>query len=505
MGGLLKYAPYIFYLFIIIFSIGNGKALYSIEFTVNTSVPLGMAYDGRVLWIADQRTKNLYGYDVQDKRPIREVAIRIQGLRDIDFRYPHLITVYPNYLAVIDPITGNVVDRHILSSLDDPVSICLNAHDTDVAYIFNRSDSRVYRYHLKQKNFQGSFALQIKNPRAMTFYRNSLWVSDKGGRLNRVDPKNGEIISFLNLPPDSYGVSFLSGILHVSRPGNVQTVDFIETDNYVASNRKVFNFRGKISLRAPWSQKQRKQEPALGIHFTSFPFSPRQRYRRIQSVAHKGKNPLRFRRDRAGNAKGIASFDKNETTIDHQISVSFTVFDLTYIVNSQNRKQFFNRAPLTKELLQYIENIEMDSKLEKKFRPFLREWSKKEDARHPIELEPLFQKSGITNLFEKVYLARQAGIPARRVMVYSVSKKKYLVLFQFYAAPLGWLTISPEYNVQKPQEFPLGNDYIELYILDDIKIKPTPKSNKNENIKQNEQLINWAEIVVIDASKDGSP
>ncbi|MCB1146131.1 MAG: hypothetical protein KDK38_04960 [Leptospiraceae bacterium] len=472
------------------------SSISALEFSVGTSVPLGLTYDGRVVWIADARTKNLYGYDAEEKRPIRPVPIRISGLRDIDFLYPHLITVFPYHIAKIDPITGNVVEKTNLSKIADPVSIAL---DGEMAYIFNRADSRVYRFHVREKNIYGSFKVEVDNPRGMTYYRNYLWVIDKSGRVLKINAKSGETVSSIQLPDKSYGVTFIAGMMHISQPGSVRSIDFIETENYVASNLRELNFRGEIQIPLPWAAEQIKEEPELGLSLTAFPFSPRQRMRRIDAEP----SDLRFRRDAEGSSTAKVEVRQNTKTLRYSLKTSFSVYSLTYTLQKDSIAAYFKRKALSPALLEYLEIPENSQELQTRLSPFISQWDREDDSVHPYVLPERWQKWQLKSLSDQLYFARASGIPARYIQVFNIKENKTEIFLQMYFDPVGWVTLTPDYDLSRPKEFPFSNNYIELDIPDKLQFLPEPIPTESVPRVQKSRLI-WQNIVVIDSTNTGN-
>ena len=208
------------------------------DLQLDTKIPLGLAHDGQILWISDAQTRQLTGYDVGQKKRLATRTLAYD-VRDLAFWAPNLVTVAPNYVLVINPINGDLVDKIPLKGIADPVAIALDMHQ---AYIYNREDKKIYRVHLVDRMQFGSFTPEISSDiRSMTFYKGFLWAVAKDGKAYKISPSDGGQVSFLPLPEGCYGISFVDGGMYVARPGQVRSVDFIETESYVAAARR--NFR----------------------------------------------------------------------------------------------------------------------------------------------------------------------------------------------------------------------------------------------------------------------
>ena len=210
-------------------------SLFADDLQFETKVPLGLAHDGQILWIGDAQTRELTGYDVAQKKKLATRMLSFD-IRDLAYWAPNIVTVAPNYVLVINPINGDLVDKIPLKGITDPVAIALDMHQ---AYIYNRADKKIHRVHLVDRLQFGSFTPEITaDVRSLTFYKGFLWAIAKDGKAYKISPADGAQISFLPLPDSSYGIAFVDGGMYVARPGQVRSVDFIETENYVAAARR---------------------------------------------------------------------------------------------------------------------------------------------------------------------------------------------------------------------------------------------------------------------------
>ncbi|MCS6984495.1 MAG: hypothetical protein NZM25_05125 [Leptospiraceae bacterium] len=446
-----------------------------------------MAFDGKVLWVADNRQKTIMGYNFDEKMPVRPKAMTITAVRDLAFWYPLLVTAYPGYLAFINPVNADVVERVQLPTIQDPVGIAV---DKDLAYIADRNSGRIHRFHLKDRNFLGTFPLMVPRPRGMTFARGFLWIIDKEQRVYKVSVETGEILSFIPLPPDSYGLAFVGGTLYVSRPGEALSVDYIETENYVAALEKKYELRALLKLNLPWPKEQQEKEIKLSMRFVSLPQLVRQRLQRVDIRPH------HFRLQRLENGEAVVQLNAKTAYSEnpYRLTAQLSLYDFTHFFHSLNIKKYFEERELPEPVRDYLER-EALKKLEKSLAQNLREIKKELDGRHPIYILPKLKDYGFKSLEEEILAMRYLGIPARKALFWDSHEKKAKLYLQIYVAPVGWVTRTELYNPERPKEFPVSRTHIELFYPESLVIDPIPKNEKGEALPwQAEDLVVFQSI-----------
>lgn len=461
--------------------------------TTQAELPLGLAFDGKILWVADSRQKSLMGYDFDEKNYIRPKPITITAIRDLSFYYPHLITVYPNYLAFINPINGDVVERQQLTGLEDPVSVAVHQ---DIAYIAERKTQKIYRYNLKERVFLGTIPLFVNMPRGMTFFRGFLWLVDKENRVNKISPETGEILSYIPVVKDSYGVSFIAGSLYVSRPFEVVTVDYIETENFVASAEKKYEFRGLLQFVLPWPKEQMSKELKLNLRFSLLPNIVRQRIQKLQiHPAH-----FRLQRTEIGEHKVQINFKNEYSENPYRISGQVSLYNITYFFNSANMKLYFKETEIPEAARFYLEK-ESFRTYQNLLKENLRQIKKEFDGRHPIIILPKLSEFGFKSLPEEILALRHLGIPARSAVFWDRAAKKTKVYLQLYIPPMGWVTRSELYNPERPREFPLSHDHFELFYPESLSLEPLPRNEKGEVLPFSwEKIVEWQSLELAERS-----
>ncbi len=482
MGGMYKTKRA---LLLVLFSVVSFLSAEQIP--LESQVPLGMAFDGKILWVADSRLKTIAGYDFDEKSFIRPKPISISSLRDLAFWYPYLVTAYPGTIALLNPLNGDVVERISVSILRDPVSIATNG---DIAFILDRNDNRIYRYNLKEKNLYGGISLSASNPRGMTWFKGNLWLADKQGRAHKINPENGEIVGFIPLPPDSFGISFIGGTLYVSRPNEVRTIDYIETDNYVAASQKEFDLRGKIVFHLPWPEIQRQRESRLEISFESLPFNARQRHQRLKADP----TDFRFQRQEEGESFSLKDFKSGSGATQYRLSGVVSLFDLTHIFHSENIKQYHRKMQLPESVLRFISRENFNKDFVSKMKPAVKKLKNENEGRHPTSILPLLKNYDFVSLSEEIFALRSLGIPAREAVFFDMRQRKEQRFLQVYIQPVGWVTRGEAYSVERPREFPVGNYLLELYYPETVQVNPPPRDEQNKLLPIPQNILSFEDL-----------
>lgn len=469
--------------------------LFTDNIEIDSKLPLGLAYDGSILWVGDAQNRSLTGYDFTQKK-ILATRILPYGIRDLAFWQPHLVTVAPNFIYVINPINGDLVDKIPLKGIDDPVAIALDMHQ---AYIFNRADKKIYRVHLVDRMQFGSFTPEIDTDvRGMTFYKGFLWVITKDNKAIKLSPKDGTQVSFLPLPQSTYGIAFIDGAMYVSRPGQVRSIDFIETENYVAAAKRNFTLSAKLGVALPWSTEDRLRESKMVVRFAILPMTAHQRLTGLRA-----KPTTRFQRQEDGAYTSTITLEQKSTEKVHTYELQFqaTLFNLTHIFNGQLLRQYFKNPTLPDEVHAYLDLSSLNTNEKKIVDNFRNTWLKKNDGKHPIYAIAAVQKD--TSIDKKLHCAiyRALGVPCRKMLFYDLDKNHEKAYLQVFIQPTGWVTITDTYAHTKPKEFPVANNELELYSPESTYVHPKPRvSEKLPPPLPASELLNFSAIRVITSS-----
>lgn len=447
-----------------------GPGLWAQDIRIPSEVPLGLAFDGRYAWVSDARSRQLSGYDFEEQKFAKAKRLRLPGVRDIAFYKEYLVSVYPKYIFVINPINGDVVEKKQISILTDPVSIALNG---DIAYIYDRKQKRFFRYSMTSNEFFGSFSTNIEKFRGATFYKGSLWAVDKTGRANKINPTSGEILSFVPLPERSYGIHFIKGNMYVSRPGNIEAVDYIESDYYVAASRKQYFMSGELGINFAWAEAQREKETSFKLSFFGLPFNAHQRHRLF-----KAKPKLRLKRRQEGESLISQKFDNKDDLRKYSYQVNLTTFNLTHILNKQAIRDFYKISKVPSHTYIYLRRKKSSQAQKQKGEKLIEDFKKRKLGTHPYQMVSFLKEQPGIKQGEIIYVLRTMGVPARKAVYYDILKKKNIKLVQLYIKPVGWVTIGSNYSSKRAKEFPIENNLVELYYPESIKYKPKPKKQK---------------------------
>lgn len=443
--------------------------LFADDVQVDTKIPLGLAHDGTILWIADAQKREITGYDVGQKKKLAPKTLSFD-VRDIAYWQPNLVTVAPNYVYVVNPLNGDLVDKIQLKGIADPVAIALDMHQ---AYIYNREDKKIYRVHLVDRLQFGSFTPEVTSDiRSMTFYKGFLWAIAKDGKAYKLSPTDGQQVSFLPLPEACYGVAFVDGGMYVARPGQVRSIDFIETENYVAAARRNFTIAGEIDLILPWSDEERARESRMQMKYTLLPVTAHQRVAGLRAEPQ-----TRFGRQEDGAHTSEISLDQKsgEKKRTHKLQFQATLFNLTHIFNGPVLKQYFKSPELPDSVRPFLDNLNLAPAEQTAVDGFRKTWLSQNEGKHPIYAIAAAQKDAAFKSDMRCALYRNLGIPCRRMRFFDLDAKKASEFLQVFIQPTGWVTITGKYDPAKPKEFPVANNELELYSPDAMQLTPRPR------------------------------
>lgn len=445
--------------------------LEAIDAPLASEVPLGMAYDGRVIWIGDARSRELNGYDTEEKQWFRTQRPDVSQLRGMAFVFPEVLSVVPGYVIFINPVNGNFLRRQVMSELKDPVSIAVSE---EAAYIYDRDSQRIYRYMLNNWNTFGSFSVGDLELRGMTWHDGALWAVARNSRIYKLNAETGEVLSFLPVPGNSYGAAFVEGMLHVVTPEGVHAIDFIDGEYYVASDQVTYRVSMELESRNPWSDVQRQQEPDLNISGLFFRSDFRQRILQPRSS-------LSSLRRVEGN-EYLLNISKEEHEKEQKISFRAITYNTVYIFNKSNMKKYFAEKNLPEYVLPYVKNSDFPKETRERVKPLLKEWKEEVQGRHPV-YSIAFILSGESDMEARKYSLRETGIPTREVVVYDTKSKETKNLLEVYIRPAGWIILSPEYSPDHPLELPVSGNILELYSPDTIQVSPDPLDAEGKKYK----------------------
>lgn len=464
------------------------------DLQLETKIPLGLAHDGQILWIADAQTRTLTGYDVAQKKRLASRVLSYD-LRDLAYWAPHLVTVAPNYVYVINPINGDLVDRIPLKGISDPVAIALDMHQ---AYIYNREDKKIYRVHLVDRMQFGSFTPELSSDiRSMTFYKGFLWAIAKDGKAYKLAVSDGTQVSFLPLPEGCYGISFVDGGMYVARPGQVRSVDFIETESYVAAARRNFTLTAELELHLPWSEEERAREAKLQLKYAVLPVTAHQRIAGLRAEPF-----VRFGRWEDGSHTAEITLEpkSQEAKRKYRLQFQATLYNLTHIFSGQLMKQYFRAPELPESTRPYLDPMVLDEAATSKVESFRKAWLQKNDGKHPIYAIGALKNDSTLSDTARCAALRALGVPCRFMFFLDIDSKKTTPYLQVYLQPTGWVTISRQYDPARPKEFPVANSELGLFSPDDIALSPRLKRAANQPPISPGELLHFAGVQVITSS-----
>ncbi len=455
---------------------------------IPSNMPLGMAFDGRVLWVSDIKEKRITGYDFEVRKITYSNLVKVPGLRDIAFWKVYLISPFQKHLWIIDPITGNIVEKIHIKELKDPTSIAANG---DMLYIYDRGYNRFFRYSMSSRRIVGSFPLQIIPEdddtlylRGATWFGNAIWVTEKNNHLFKINPDNGEKLSFLPIPDKTFSVEFIDGQLFSASPDTVETLDFTETEYYISSKRNDFRVHLDYTISPPWLEGQQKNEKTLDICFNSMRMNPQQNYTGYKNDGVS----LKIKRYHGGELRFCGNFKDNLKKQNGHFSTAITLRATVYILNSNTIEQYFNAhdLPAYPRFFTRLEDFkpEMINRMEEKKKL----WKEEHDGKHPYLAIPFLQSQNITDLQERIIFFRLLEIPAREAVFYHIKEKSQKGFLQLYFHPVGWVTVTDLYRERYPKEFPISEFHLEFYYPETLTVFPDVIA-KDEKGKMNKVVL----------------
>ncbi len=470
----------------------NFSLIHSYKISNKTDVPLGIAYDGSVLWVADVRNKTLQGYIKKNQQRIKARRIRLPGLRDIAFWENYIVSVYGKWIWLINPINAHVVDKINAPFLKKPVSIAINGN---LAYIFDDQEKKFYRFDLKQRYLFGYFRYPEGNLRGITYHKGNLWAIQKGGYILKIDPYRGDFTRLFPVSEKSLGISFVEGELVVSQPNRIQSVDYLEGKNHIASSAINLQLSVDITLNPVWTDSIGNSGRLSEIYFKGMPFRIYQRYKYLNYTA----SDLHSKRKDHGETEFKYNFSEKETKKKIKMSARVIKYNIYYFLDRNSISDYFKKESIPKNIIDYIDTSHLKAKKLNELNNFIKKWNLRKKNYHPYRIIQLLYNKAKKELDFQIFLLRTLGIPARRTFFYDMLQKKSKEFLQIYLKPLEWITISDKYDPTYPKQFPLRNTLLEFYYDGSIKLKPLPNTDAQINYKE---ILYWDNFQIQKVKKD---
>ena len=444
--------------------------------------PLGIAFDGTVLWSVDVRSKVLEGYHIEEKRRLSPKKLKIAGIRDIAFWNRHIVSAYKQYIFLIDPINGNLVDKWITKFLKDPISLAVEG---DIAYIYDKSKNRFFRYDLRRRLSFGTFKKAGFQPKGASYHRGFLWTADENGLISKINPDTGETEGFIPLSKKTYGLVFIKGGLYISQPNLVKSIDYFETDYYVSASPVLYDFTLGLKLSSPNSKVTARKRAPLKTSFLILPSGVHQRFTLIDLSDQK----IHKERTANGEFKIECVFSGEKNNVKFKIRSKAVIYNTYYYFTKATEKVFFETYELDPELLNYTRLDTLDVSTLKRARIFFEKKKTQIQNLHPHRVLRLLYQEDKKNLAFQIALFRLKGVPTRRINIYDLRSKKFKDHMSLYIKPVGWVPVTKEYDPEFSNKFPIRNHLLELSIPDSFAISP----NLNGLYKLND-LLQWEQI-----------
>jgi hypothetical protein len=316
----------------------------------------------------------------------------------------------------------------------------------------------------------------------------------------KISPSDGSQISFLPLPESSYGITFVDGGMYVARPGQVRSVDFIETENYVAAaTPQLHALLASSNSRCRGAKRCENARAGLQLKYALLPITAHQRIAGLRA------DPFtRFGRWEDGSHTSEISLPQasTERSRTHQLQFQVTIYNLTHIFNAQLVKLYFKNPELPDGIRVYLDSLPLAAGDEASVEGFRKDWLAKNDGKHPIYAIAAVMKDQQFKTDTRCAIFRSLGIPARRMKFVDLDSRKTSEFVQVYLQPTGWVTITSRYDAAKPREFPVANNELELYSPDDLQVLPRLASSKSGAVAAMPELMKFQKIQIITSSSE---
>ena len=226
----------------------TGDVLHS--FSTPGSCPMGLAYDGEYLWIADRKADSLYQIEQSGGRVIKgfpapgffPTGITWDGehlwVADIDFR--NTSTEYhTGKIYRICPKSGSIL-KMIEAPSADPQGL---TWDGECLWVSDNAQDMIYRISPEDGTTIDEFRSPASDPHGLAWDGQYLWVADRGkDEIYRVNPKSGIVVMIMGSPgPYPRGLTWIQN--------HIWNVDY-ETDSV---------YQIKIFDDVPYSRKNERQ------------------------------------------------------------------------------------------------------------------------------------------------------------------------------------------------------------------------------------------------------
>jgi transglutaminase-like putative cysteine protease len=161
--------------------------------------PAGLAYDGKLLWVADRITDSLYAVDPDEGRVVRTLAAPGFDIRGLawDGAYLWCVDAEENRISKLDPRTG--LTLHAFDSpLPTPEGL---AWDGQTLWLVDGSKQTICRISTDDGTTIQSFSAPSNGSTAIAWWKDYLWVADRrDDKIYLFDPKHGEVVFGMNAP-----------------------------------------------------------------------------------------------------------------------------------------------------------------------------------------------------------------------------------------------------------------------------------------------------------------
>lgn len=168
-------------------------------FSTPGSCPTGLAFDGKLLWLADLKTDQLYGINPDNGNVERSMAaptFRPLGLA-FDGESLWCVCGEEERLYRIRPSDG-LVTRTFESPVSKPTGL---AWDGNYLWVASRSAKEIHQISPDDGTTILSFPSPSRYPQGLAFDGRYLWVADRiKDRIYMVSPEKGEVVLMFDAP-----------------------------------------------------------------------------------------------------------------------------------------------------------------------------------------------------------------------------------------------------------------------------------------------------------------
>ena len=174
--------------------------------------------------------------------------------------------------------------------------------------------------------------------------------------------------------------ALLKMLYFVALPKEIQNIEYIESNFYVAAALQRYKIQSTIEIRAPDFNKKKLKEKykntKFEVGFRSLPVNFHQRSR-IISITNNTDEKISKKRKEYGETQLSYVFSQKQARAKIKIKAEVSLYSTTYFFSEEVKKEYFKSNSVAKDLLKYIDHSQTPKSLLKKVENFQKKHKKK--------------------------------------------------------------------------------------------------------------------------------